>query len=373
MKTKNNTIILVGGGTGGHAAPILAIYQRLKKTNKNLDITVFGVGTAEERYFFDKIPDYKIICAGKMNRYATWRNLVELLKAIIGFFQALYYIGLIRPKIIFSKGGYVSLPMINAARLLGVPYFFHESDIEMGKVNVMMAKGAKKIFAAYPPESYKNLEIQKFYWCGPILREGFATKRVPNRELFSFDNKPIIFVTGGSQGSLHVSEKFLDAAEELIAQYNIIQQTGKFGAEIAEKFYNSLGDEKRSSYFFKDFLEIENGRDMMLEASAASDVVIARAGSTIVELAVMGKKMVLIPWQHAAQDHQAKNAAYFARNNSAIVISDEKLCAETITKAIRSVSSGDLGKIISENAINLFPTDGLETVCDSIINEIEEI
>ncbi|MEI6498370.1 MAG: UDP-N-acetylglucosamine--N-acetylmuramyl-(pentapeptide) pyrophosphoryl-undecaprenol N-acetylglucosamine transferase [bacterium] len=373
MITKNKSIVLIGGGTGGHAAPILAIYQKLKEISPDLNVSVFGVGSLEERYFLKDIPEYRTIFAGKLNRYLTLKNLIEAVKVFVGFFQSLYYLGIIRPTIIFSKGGFTSLPMIYAARLLGIPYFFHESDIEMGKVNLLMADKAEKIFVCFPIKKYPRLDLKKVYWSGPVLRKGFLDDKEAQKEIFGFDNdKSIILVTGGSQGSLHLSKNMLGAAKNLLKKYNIIHQTGKFSYEYSRDFYTSLEPEFKNSYYYKEFLTNSNGQDLMLEAIDVADVVISRSGSTIVELAVKGKNMILVPWKHAAQDHQSKNADYFLQNDSAIVITDDELSPHMIEASIDRIMLGENPQDLGKNAQKLFPTNGLEMICEKIISKIKE-
>lgn len=372
MKQKKY-VLLAGGGTGGHAAPILAIYERLSK-NPKIDLCVVGVGSKEEKVFLENIPNYHTIFSGKIHRSFTLRNILELIKICAGLTQATVMLIIRRPDLVFSKGGYASLPIVFAARILRIPYYFHESDIEMGKTNRMMAKKAAKIFVMYPLEYYRGIPKEKMVFSGPILRESFYIKKAPNRKLFGFENdKPILLITGGSQGSLHLSNKIIETARELLRKYNIIHQAGKHSIEIAEKFRQSLESDLKNSYYVCDFLKKESGKDMMVAAIEAADLVIARSGSTIVEMAILGKPMILVPWKYSAQDHQLKNAQYFVCKKSAVMITDDQLTKRSLIEhVVELYKDKDQLKTLSLNAKKLFPNNGTEIICAEIIKQLEK-
>ncbi len=362
--------MLVGGGTGGHAGPILAIYQELKKTQPNLSIYVVGVGSEEEKHFFDGLPLYRKIKSGKLHRYVTLKNIVESLKFSYGFVESIFLLLSLKPKLIFSKGGYTSMPLISAANILKIPYFLHESDIEMGKTNRIMSKKAEKVFVNFPTKYYPGIAQQKLVWSGPILRHFADTGKDP-KAFFKFsESRPVIFMTGGSQGSLSLTKGLIDIAPKLLEKYDIIHQAGKHSIEIANKFWSKLPPEDKKHYYLAEFLSIENDTDMMWEAIKAADLIITRAGSTIAEAAILGKSMILVPWRHAAQDHQLKNAQYLVESNAAVMIKEEAFTPATLLSAIDVAFSkkDHNGKTISE----VFPKDGVAKICDSIIKEIEE-
>ena len=371
---KKYELLLVGGGTGGHAAPILAIYEHLSN-NPKLNISVVGVGSVEERVFLGKIPEYRVVCSGKIHREFTIKNVLELLKLACGLVQSVLLLTVKRPDMVFSKGGYASLPIVLTSKFLRIPYFFHESDIEMGKTNRIVAGGAGKIFVTYPLEKYKGMPKERMVFSGPILRESFYKKVLPDRKDFGFKNdKPVILVTGGSQGSLLLSEKTIDAAKKLLCNFNIIHQAGKHSIEIATKFRDSLDSKLKSSYYACEFLKNDSGKDLMVSAINLADLVVARAGITIVEMAILGKVMILVPWKYSAQDHQLKNAKYFVSAKSAKMITDDDLSAETLVDQIDYLfKNKNLINELSENAKKLFPASGTELVCSEILKMLEEI
>lgn len=362
--------MLVGGGTGGHAGPILAIYQELKKIQPGLPIHVVGVGSEEEKYFFSGLPLYHKIKSGKLHRYFTLKNITESAKFCLGFIESIVLLLSVKPRLIFSKGGYTSMPLISVANLLGIPYFLHESDIEMGRTNKVMSKNAKKVFVCFPVEYYSGIDRDKLVWSGPILREDIGTEK-DAKKIFNFTrSNPVIFLTGGSQGSLSLTKSMIAIAPKLLGKYSIIHQAGKHSIKIAKEFWSGLSAENKQNYYLTEFLSIKNNVDKMWEAIKAADLVITRAGSTIAEVAIMGKPMILVPWKHAAQNHQLKNAKYLVKHHAAVMIEEEEFSSETLLGAINAVFSkkDHDNKTVSE----VFPKDGVKKICDEIIKEIEE-
>lgn len=367
------TIILVGGGTGGHAAPLLAIYNELANHINPEDIYIVGAGTVSEEALLSKIPNYCKIKAGKANRYLTVKNIVEIIKLGIGYVQALKLLKQIQPKVIFAKGGYVSLPVIMAAKRYKIPYFCHESDIVMGKTNEFLAKDAKKVFVSFDMNNYPKIDKDKLIYSGPVLREGYEKLCKADKKIFGFENDlPTILITGGSQGSLNISEAVLEVAEELLQEYNIIHQGGKHSIDIINEFKKKLSKEISARYYGIEFLKENNGIDMMLAAIDISDLVVTRASSTVLELAVKAKPMILVPWQHSAQNHQLKNAEYFAKHNSAEMIDDENLTGEKLKSLIHDLFN-DKARMeeIGKSAQKLVPTKGTEIITGELLKEIE--
>jgi UDP-N-acetylglucosamine--N-acetylmuramyl-(pentapeptide) pyrophosphoryl-undecaprenol N-acetylglucosamine transferase len=375
MKLKNNTILLVGGGTGGHAVPILGIYNKLKSKNKNLKIIVIGSGAPMERDLFKSVETYRILKTGKFRRHSFLLNVKEFVFLLCGMVQGLFIIIGQKPKLVFSKGGYVSFPVIFWAKILKIPYFVHESDVESGLSNTQAFKGAKKIFLGFPLEYYKesNLPIQKAVYSGPILRSDFLKNSEKDFKLFGFSSdRPTIFVTGGSQGSLSINKCFSKIVPDLLLSYNVIHQTGGNDFGWVRDFKKSLDEKMKNSYYVTDFLSTQNGLDLMTVAINLSDLVIARAGAnTISELATKKKPMILIPYKYAAGDHQTKNAEVLEKVGGAVVLTDDNLSPKLLLDMTNDVIK-DKNKleILSHNAYNFFAGDGLDIICDEIIKEV---
>ena len=369
---KNKNVFLVGGGTGGHAAPVFAVYNCLKKTLPESRLTVIGAGTSEEMKFFSEL-NYQKISAGKFHRYATLKNIKELFNFLIGLVQAKLLLLLNRPSIIFSKGGYASLPICLIARFLHIPYFLHESDIIMGKVNFSLARNAKKVFVTYPVKYYPK--INNAVESGPILREAFKneTQKI-DLSLFGFkQDKPTLLITGGSQGALNITNYFIKSGHSLLEKYNIIHQAGKHSINEAQLFYGGLSEEEKSSYYLTEFLTIGKKTDQMYQALKLANLVISRASSTITEAAKLGKPMILVPWKYSAQNHQMENANFFQKNNAAVVVQDDEIEQKPLLKEIDFLFADQKNmEEMGERAKRLFLDGGTELICSELLKELKE-
>lgn len=360
---QQKSILLVGGGTGGHLVPVYYLYKNLKKYS-DIRIKVLGSGSDFEKMFFNDNPDYKIITTGKINRTFTLKNISELIKTFYGLFQVLFTFISNKPKIVFSKGGFVSFPVIFWAKLLKIPYFIHESDIEMGLSNKYAAKGALKVFVGFPVDNYKgnnNLE-----YSGQIIKD---TKSNKKNNFFDFlEKKTTIFITGGSQGSLNINKNVVKIVANLLKSYNIIHQTGQNDFEWVKEYRDKLNENLKYNYYITDMLGREE-TDMVLEAIEISDLVISRAGAnTIAEIAINKKAMILIPYKHAAGNHQNKNAEFMFSNKGALIIKDDELSPDMLREKINEALANK--ENLGINAYQMLKKDGLKTITNEIIHQI---
>lgn len=370
---KNKQILLIGGGTGGHVVPVFELYKKLKSSEKRPHITIIGTGTEIELNFFSGNPDYKILKTGKFRRQVTLRNILELFFVISGLVRAYFLLRKIKPEVIFSKGGYVSVPIIYWAKKLHIPYFVHESDTEMGVANRYGATGAEKVFIGFPSATHKDVALAKVVYSGQIMRSDFIKDQSGKKEDFGFGNSlPVILVTGGSQGALNINKNIVRAAETLLQNYNIIHQTGGNDYQWVKKYRDSLAPENQEKYYVCDFLKSEEDCDRMTQAVNVSDLVIARAGAnTISEMSAKEKAMILIPYKYAASDHQTTNAKILEGSGAAVVISDDSLSAKIIIEKVDELFSDKKKlQLLGRNAKNLFAEDGLSIVSKEILNKI---
>ncbi|OQA04879.1 MAG: UDP-N-acetylglucosamine--N-acetylmuramyl-(pentapeptide) pyrophosphoryl-undecaprenol N-acetylglucosamine transferase [bacterium ADurb.Bin400] len=376
-REKQKKVILVGGGTGGHIVPIIEIYKRLKESGENVSVTVVGAGTEVEKHLYKSLGDsYKKITTGKWKRQLTVTNLAEMGKFILGVIQSLWVVFGIRPGVIFAKGGYATLPVVVAAKLMRIPYFIHESDIEMGLVNKIASRWAKKVFVGFPLKFYPDLPVDKLEYSGPIVRSELQENCSARLQTFSFTNDlPVIFVTGGSQGSLTINRNVAKALPELLKRYNVIHQAGANDLSWLQEYKESaLSSAVHKRYFLVDFLKFEDGRDLMVDAICLADLVIARAGAnTISELAIKGKPMILIPYKHAASDHQTKNARFLEELNAALVISDDKLTPRNIIEKIDELflNDGRELKLLGHNAMEMYSKNGADAILQTILHQLQ--
>lgn len=367
---KPKKLLLVGGGSGGHVVPVFELYKRLKQV-KNLSLLVVGGGGEIEEIFYSNLPEYRRIFAGKMHRVITWRNLVELSKLIVGFFQSFFLLVGYKPDLIFSKGGFVSLPIIFWARILKVPYFIHESDIEIGITNAYAVPSALKVFVGYPLENYKQLDADKLVYSGQLISQEFLAE-----EKYDFgleNNKKTLVFLGGSQGSMNLNKAVLSIPKEAFSQYNIIHQTGQRGIAEAQSFKSSLP--KESCYSPFAFLGFLGQKSLIKSALSLSDLVVTRAGATtIAEVTTFGKPMILIPYKHAASDHQNKNTLMLLASKAVLAISDDDLDGQKLFKTINDMMEDEIGrKRLVENCQKAVKTDGLEVVMAEIKKKLGEL
>lgn len=315
------TIIFTGGGTAGHCTPNLALVPYLK--NKFDKTYYIGSYNGIERDIISKtsIPYYPIDCA-KFNRKLTLKNLSIPIKVYKGIKQAGEILDKLKPDVVFSKGGYVSLPVVIAAHRRNIKVISHESDLSAGLANKISSKYSTKVLTTFPEtaKEFSNAE----YVGAPIRRELFIPKKKESVKSFGFTlDKPVLLITGGSQGSKAINSAVISALSELINDYNVIHICGK-GNLYKEK--TPIG------YYQTEFLtDIER-------AFCACDVCVSRAGSnTLFELLALKKPTVLIPLpKGTSRGDQVVNAEYFQRKGLVNVLPQNVLTGNSLITAVNS-------------------------------------
>jgi UDP-N-acetylglucosamine--N-acetylmuramyl-(pentapeptide) pyrophosphoryl-undecaprenol N-acetylglucosamine transferase len=321
-------IVFTGGGTGGHIFPIIAICRELRKIYPKKDLKMVYLGPKDE---FGKIllsqegVKVKTIMAGKIRRYwgigSFFLNLIDIFfKIPFGFFQAFLYLFFSGPDLIFSKGGYGSVPNVLAGWFLGIPIFLHESDLSPGLSNRFLSKFTTEIFVSFPRTEY--FPQNKMILVGnPIRREILEGSKEKAKELFKLTGeKPVILILGGSQGAQRINDVILVILPEILKDFELIHQAGsKNFQQVKKEAEVIVFDELRKYYHLYPFLK----ENELREAYAAADLIVGRAGSgTIFEIAALGKPSILIPLPEAAQNHQLKNAYAFAQKGATMVIEE---------------------------------------------------
>lgn len=334
-------ILFTGGGTGGHVFPIVAIAREIRriypKTDQSLDVEFYYMGPKDE---FASIllsqEDFilKTIISGKLRRYFSWQNFIDILfKIPFGIIQSFFLLLSIRPNLVFSKGGSGSISVTFSAWLLRIPVFLHESDVVPGLSNQKTAKWAKKVFISFPKTEYFNQE-KTILTGNPIRKEILGGDKNRAGELFNLTfSKPIFLVVGGSQGAEPINDFILLILNELLKDYEVIHITGGLNLKetMAEaqviiekdldKYYHSFG-----------FLDEEK----MKQAYAVADLIISRSGSgSIFEIAGNGKPSFLIPLPTSAGDHQSKNAYNYAESGGAEVIEQQNLTKNLFMEKVK--------------------------------------
>ena len=320
-------ILFTGGGTGGHVYPLVAIAREIRRIYPKKDLEFYYAGPNEE---FASIlltqEDFviKTITSGKVRRYFSWQNFVDILfKIPFGVLQSFLLILILKPDLVFSKGGSGSIAVTYSARLLRVPVFLHESDVVPGLSNQVTSKWAKKIFISFPKTEY--FDPKKTVLTGnPIRDEIIHGDKERAGEIFNLTfTRPIILIIGGSQGAQALNDFVLEIINPLLKNYEIIHVTGRENLKETQAEAQTVMDKDFDKYYHPvGFLDEEK----IMHAYKASDLIVSRAGSgSIFEIAAVGKPSILVPLPSAAGNHQSKKAFAYALSGAAEVVEQENL------------------------------------------------
>ena len=319
-------IILTGGGTAGHVTPNIALLPSLAAAG--YQVTYIGSYTGIEKQLIEDLGiTYYGISSGKLRRYKSWKNLTDPFRVIAGYFQSRKLIRKIKPDIVFSKGGFVSVPVVLAASHKHIPVIIHESDMTPGLANKIAMRGATKICCNFP-ETLKYLPKDKAVLTGsPIRQELLTGDKDAARKMCGFtDEKPVILVIGGSLGAASVNENIRKILPELLKEFQVIHLCGK------GKMDESLKDTK-------GYVQYEYIKQELADLFALSDIVISRAGANaICELNALKKPNLLIPLSaNASRGDQILNARSFERQGFSMVLEEEEITESTLLNAIREL------------------------------------
>lgn len=320
-------IILTGGGTAGHVTPNIALLPALKEAGYEVEYIGSYNGMEKELIEKEGIP-YHGISSGKLRRYFDWKNFSDPFRVIHGYGQARSLIKKIKPAIIFSKGGFVSVPVVLAAKSLHVPAIIHESDMTPGLANRIAMRGAVKICCNFP-ETLKYLPEGKGVLTGsPIRQQLLHGDRQKALEFTGLPGeKPILLIIGGSLGSVFINNAVRGALDELLERFEIIHLCGKGNLD------HSLDGKK--GYVQYEYISKE-----LPDLFAAADLVISRAGANaICELIALHKPNILIPLsRNASRGDQILNANSFKKQGFSYVIEEEQVNEKTLSEAIHYVA-----------------------------------
>ena len=353
-------IVLTGGGTAGHVTPNLALMPRLKELG--YDIVYMGsVDGIEKKLIADFDVPYYGVPVGKLRRYLDPKNFTDPFKVIKGYKEAKKYLKEIKPDVVFSKGGYVSVPIVRAAASLKIPCIIHESDITPGLANKICIPKALKVCCNFP-ETVSRLPKNKAVLTGsPVRSELFNGNAEAAREMCNFTkDKPVIMVIGGSTGSVAINKAVRSSLPELLKDFQVVHLCGN--GRIDNLLLTTEG-----------YAQFEYLKGELKDVMALSDVVISRAGANaICELLSLRKPNLLIPLTKAAsRGDQILNAQSFESQGFSMVLHEEDLdevslvakvheLYENKDKYINSMKSGS-----SANSIDIIT--GL--IDDAVINK----
>ena len=312
-------IILTGGGTAGHVTPNLALIPRLIKDG--WEIHYVGEANSVEERLTSSIEGvtYHAVSCGKLRRYFDLKNFSDPFRVIKGIAQATALIRKIKPDVVFSKGGFVSVPVVYGAKLNGVPVVCHESDMTPGLANKLTAPFAKVMCCTFP-EAAKLAGAKGLYTGTPIRPEVLKGNRAEGLKRFGFrDGTPVIMITGGSSGAVAINEAVRGALPKLTQCFQVLHLCGP-------------GNLNASLEGTANYTQCEYLNDEMADAYACADVLISRAGSnTLCEIVALRKPALLIPYpKGASRGDQIINAQSFVDRGLAHQLLQENMTPEAL-------------------------------------------
>jgi len=354
-------IILTGGGSAGHVAPNLALVPSLKAAGFEVYYIGSHNGIEHELVEAAGIP-YFSISSGKLRRYKSIKNVTDIFRISKGLLDAIRVIRKIKPDIIFSKGGFVVVPVIAAARLLRVKSVIHESDMTPGLANKLAMPFAAKICVSFP-ETLAHVPKSKGVLTGTPLR-GELLNGNKKTGLKIFENNapdimhmPILLVTGGSQGANAINACVRAALPELLQKFRVVHLCGKGNLSGI----NELG-----------YAEFEYLNEKMADVLAMADIVVSRAGAnTLFELVALSKPNLLIPLPaSSSRGDQILNAASFAKQGFSMVLPEKDMTPERLLQDIALLYKNRQQFYEKMKAQNM--TSGVENIMDVIMDAVSK-
>ena len=319
-------IVLTGGGTAGHVTPNIALIPALK--DAGYQISYIGSYNGIERKLIEElgIPYYGI-SSGKLRRYFDPKNFSDPFRVLKGFHEAKKLLKQLKPDVIFSKGGFVTVPVVIAAKRCKIPAIIHESDMTPGLANKICIPSAARVCCNFP-ETLQYLPKDKAVLTGsPIRRELLTGDRLSGLQYTHLSaDKPIILVIGGSLGSVTVNQAVRSILPQLLTNFQVIHICGK--GNLDESLIGTEG-----------YVQYEYVDKPLRHLFAAADLIISRAGANaICEISALAKPNILIPLSaNASRGDQILNARSFERQGYSKVLEEESVNAQTLQSAIREV------------------------------------
>jgi UDP-N-acetylglucosamine--N-acetylmuramyl-(pentapeptide) pyrophosphoryl-undecaprenol N-acetylglucosamine transferase len=337
----NKTIVFTGGGSAGHVTPNIAIINEMD--HQEWDIKYIGSKKGIERELISKINiPYHGISSGKLRRYIDFENVKDIFRVLRGCLEARKILKKLRPNLVFSKGGFVSVPVIVAARSLGIPIFIHESDMTPGLANKISQRFATKIFTSFE-ETVKFFPKNQTKAIGsPIRKEILIGSAEKGRHLLDLHSKlPVLTIMGGSLGAKKINESVRESIQELTSKYQIVHLCGK-------------GNVDQTLVGLPGYKQFEYIHEELPDILAATDTVITRGGSNaIFEFLALKIPMIIIPLGRAqSRGDQILNAKSFEEKGYSLTLEEDNLTKDTLKKTLESLERNrDQFKVTMSNSV----------------------
>ena len=319
-------IVLTGGGTAGQVTPNMALIPELQK--RGYEVHYIGSYEGIEKQLISEMGvKYYGISSGKLRRYIDVKNLSDPFKVLHGYGQARRLLGKIRPDVVFSKGGFVSVPVVVAAKTRRIPCVIHESDMTPGLANKICIPCAVRGCTNFP-ETLEHLPKEKAVLTGsPIRQELFHGDKAKGLAFCGFDgSKPVLLIIGGSLGAVRVNEAVRAILPSLLEKFDVIHLCGK--GKVDASLQGTAG-----------YVQYEYIKKELTDLLAAADIMISRAGANaICEILALRKPNILIPLSAAAsRGDQILNAASFEKQGYSAVIQEEDITNEKLLTMVNQV------------------------------------
>ncbi len=364
-------ILFTGGGSGGHFYPIIAIAQEVilrAKEERLISPQLYFMAPEpyDETLLFENGITFIEVKTGKLRRYASLKNVLDIVKTAFAVLKATYIMFRIYPDVVMGKGGFGSFPALFAARFWKIPTIIHESDTVPGRANMWAGKFASRIAVSFPQAASSFPEARVALTGNPVRREVLSPLSPSRPEFRLEEHTKVIFVTGGSLGAVTLNEALLQILPTLLTDYEVIHQTGK------ENFSDITGRAKvilqehphKGRYHPFGYLSSQE----IAKAGRLSSLIISRAGSTIFEIAIWGKPSILIPITDSNGNHQRENAYAYAETGACDILEESNLTTTLLLNQIKKILGDEhRAQQMSERALKFAKTDAAEVIANEIL------
>ncbi len=365
-------IVFTGGGTGGHFFPLIAVAEGVHEIideERILDIKLYFMSESpyDKKALFDNQITFVQVPSGKLRRYFSFKNVMDMIPLAVGCIVALVKLFIIYPDVIFSKGGYASVPVLFAARILKIPVIIHESDSVPGRANLWAAKFAKRIALCYD-EAGKYFPKDKIAVTGlPIRKDMLEKAGEGSREFFGLQKDiPTLFIIGGSLGAEAINNVIVDALKDLVEKYQIIHQTGRANFDdVSGRAGIVLKDSPHKARYKP--IDLLNPLQMKMAAGAAT-IIITRAGSTLFEIANWGVPAIIVPIPESVSHDQRTNAFSYGKFGGAQIIEEGNFTPSILLGEVdRLVSHPELLEKMSKSAKQASRPDASKVIAKALV------
>ncbi len=360
-------IILAGGGTGGPVVPLLAVAEELKNDNPQTEFLFVGTKAGPEKQLVEAAGfNFVAIPAAKFRRYFSIKNLSDIPVFLWSFIKAKKLLAEFKPDVIFSVGGFVSVPIAWAAKTRGIKIVVHQQDAMPGLANRLVSPFAEVITTAFEETIknfysnsglFKNSAVKDIEWVGNPVRSEFLNSDLPAKDFFKLhDQLPVMLITGGASGAAQINQVVTESLPQLIKSHQIVHITG-------------IG--KKTNFTSPNYHQYEFLNREMPTIMKMAHIVLCRAGlSTITELSALSKISIVVPMPDS---HQEQNAAVLKKHAAAVVLTKEEFIPEVLVRVVNSLKFNvQRQKLLAENMGKLMPKDAALNIAKIIKRVVNE-